>query len=334
MRKILGLGGVTTDQIGLVDHIPGSDEVIRLQGYRIEQGGMVATALAAAARLGAQTEFLGAVGDDANGRHALERFAARGVATPRVRVLAGAVSAFSFVMVDSRSGKRTIIHEPGVQRNRALDIPHGDVKELLSDVGYLHLDGFWMDTAVELAETARRIGIPITLDVGQNQRDPKIEALLSLADYVLPSLPFALRFTERQRVEQAAEVLLGYGAKAVIQTLGERGVFVAMKEGGSFTVPAFAVEVVDTTGAGDSFHGGFLFALSRDYPLKESVVFASAVAALNCTKLGGQSGLPTLPQVRAFLAERAIPLNGPLRGACSGRAPSPGSAPGCTGAPP
>lgn len=306
MSKILGLGGVTTDQIGLVDHIPGADEVIRLQGYRVEQGGMAATALVAAARLGAQAEFLGAVGDDANGNHALERFAAQGVATPRVRVLAGAISAFSFILVDSRSGKRTIIHEPGVQRNRALELSKPDYKALLEAAGYLHLDGFWMDTAIELAETARQTGIPVTLDIGQNQRDPKIEALLGLADYVIPSLPFALRFTKQDRAERAAEALLGYGAKGVIQTLGERGAFVMLEDGERFTVPAFAVDVVDTTGAGDSFHGGLLFALSRDYALKEAVVFASAVAALKCTKLGGQSGLPTLPQVRAFLTDRGI----------------------------
>ena len=306
MRKILGLGGVTTDQIGLVDHIPGTDEVIRLQGYRVEQGGMAATALVAAARLGAQAEFLGAVGDDANGSRALERFAAQGVAAPRVQVLAGELSAFSFILVDSRSGKRTIIHEPGVQRNRRLELSKRDYVELLGEAAYLHLDGFWMDTAVELAEAAGQIGIPVTLDVGQNQRDPQIEALLGLADYVIPSLPFARRFTKQERAEKAAEVLLGYGAKAVIQTLGERGVFVLGSDGRSFDVPAFAVQVVDTTGAGDSFHGGLLFALSRDYPLKEAVIFASAVAAIKCTKLGGQSGLPTLPQVRAFLAERGI----------------------------
>jgi ribokinase len=308
VRRILGLGGVTTDQIGLVDHIPGSDEVIRLQRYRVEQGGMVATALVAAARLGAEAEFLGAVGDDANGNLALERFAAEGIATPSVQVLAGGISAFSFILVESHSGKRTIIHEPGVQRARALDIPKRDMKAKLGGVGYLHLDGFWMDTAIELAETAREMQIPITLDIGQNQRDPKIEILLGLADYVIPSLPFARRFTKSERVEQAAATLLGYGAGAVIQTLGEQGAYVLLKEGGSFTVPAFPIEVVDTTGAGDSFHGGFLFALSRNYALQEAVVFASAVAALKCTKLGGQSGLPSFPQVREFLAERGTPL--------------------------
>jgi len=308
MKRILGIGGVTTDQIGVVDHVPGSDEVIRLQEYRVEQGGMVATALVAAARLGAEVEFLGAVGDDANGRLALDRFAAEGVAATRVQTLPGGISAFSFILVESYSGKRTIIHEPGVQRSRSLEIPRGDAKALLAGVGYLHLDGFWMDTAIELAREAGGLGITITLDIGQNQRDPKIETLLRLADYVIPSLPFARRFTKSDRVEQAAEMLLDYGAGAVIQTLGERGAFVMLKDGQSFTVPAFAVRVVDTTGAGDSFHGGFVYALSLDYALREAVIFASAVAALNCTKLGGQSGIPSFKQVQGFLSERGILL--------------------------
>lgn len=187
MKKILGLGGVTTDQIGVVDHIPSSDEVIRLQEYRLQQGGMVATALVAAARLGAETEFLGAVGDDQNGRFAVERFAAEGVGTAGVRVVPDSISAFSFILVEKVSGKRTIIHEPGVQRNRRLNDLPGDPSAFLSGVGYLHLDGFWMDTAVALAENAKEAGIPITLDIGQNQRDPKIGTLLALADFVVPS---------------------------------------------------------------------------------------------------------------------------------------------------
>ena len=124
MNRILGLGGVTTDQFGVVDHIPDADEVIRLQDYHVQQGGMVATALVAAARLGADTEFLGAVGDDANGQRSLQSFAAERVATTGVRIVAGAVSAFSFILVEKNSGLRTIIHEPGIQRNRALkDFP-------------------------------------------------------------------------------------------------------------------------------------------------------------------------------------------------------------------
>jgi len=141
-----------------------------------------------------------------------------------------------------------------------------------------------MDTAVRVAVKAKEEGIPITLDIGQNQRDPKIETLLSLADYVIPSLAFSRRYTQCEQGQSAARALQKRGAKAVIQTLGEQGAFVATGEGQNFTVPAFPVQVVDTTGAGDSFHGGFLFALSRGYSLQQGVVFASAVAALKCTR--------------------------------------------------
>ena len=98
MSRILGLGGVTVDLIGVVDHIPRSDEVIRLQEYRMQQGGMVATALVAAARLGAETAFFGAVGDDQNGRFILDSFAAEGVDTSGVQVVSGGTSAFSFII--------------------------------------------------------------------------------------------------------------------------------------------------------------------------------------------------------------------------------------------
>jgi ribokinase len=301
MSRILGLGGVTTDQIGVVDHLPGPDEVIRLQDFRVEQGGMVATALVAAARLGADTAFLGALGDDANGQRSLASFAAEGVDTSWVQTVAGAVSAFSFILVEKHTGLRTIIHEPGIQRNPVLENLPDKPEELLSGVGFLHLDGFWMDSAVRLAEAAKSEGIVITLDVGQNQRDPRIEVLLRLADYVIPSLTFARRFSGHDRVEEAAESLLSFGAKAVIQTLGEQGVLALTEDGQKLGVPAFTVQVVDTTGAGDSFHGGFLFALSKGYALKQALVFASAVAALKCTRLGGQAGLPSFRQVQDFL---------------------------------
>lgn len=308
MKEILGLGGVTIDQIGVVDHIPGRDEVIRLLEYRIEQGGMVATALAAAARLGGRSAFIGAVGDDANGRLILDGFASAGVKSDEVRIVAGEISAFSFILVEKSSGLRTIIHEPGVQRNAALPRPLPDPDTLLSGVGFLHLDGFWMEEAVALARAAGQSDVVVTLDVGQNQRNPEIEELLALAHYVIPSLAFTRRFTGRQRVEEAVETLLGCGARAVIQTLGERGAYVAEAGGRSFTVPAFPVGVVDTTGAGDSFHGGFVFALSHGCELKQAVVFASAVAALKCTALGGQSGLPTYEQTRRFLRQRGVRL--------------------------
>jgi ribokinase len=294
----VGIGGVTVDQIGVVDHVPAPDEVVRLRDYRLEQGGMVATALAAVARLGGTAEFIGAVGDDHNGSFALGRFAQTGVLTPRVQVVPGAVSAFSFVIVEGASGRRSIIHEPGVQRLSRLPGPPLD----LAGTGFLHLDGFWIETAIEAARQAKALGVPICLDVGQNQAHPRIGELLGLADFLAPSLAFSRRYTGSADPREAARRLLACGAGAVIQTVGEQGALVATAAGEEYSVNAFPVRVVDTTGAGDSFHGGLIFALGQGQPLREAVRFAAAVAALKCTKLGGQQGLPTLAEVEALLA--------------------------------
>jgi sulfofructose kinase len=295
--RTIGIGGVTVDQIGVVDHVPGPDEVVRLQEYRLEQGGMVATALAAVARLGGAAEFIGSVGDDQNGAFALRSFRRAGIRTRRVRVVPGGTSAFSFVIVEKHSGRRSIIHEPGVQRATRLPGATPD----LTGARFLHLDGFWIETAIEAARQAKERGIAVSLDVGHNQAHPRIGELLALADYLVPSLAFARRYTGAEDPPEAARRLLATGAGAVIQTLGERGAFAAAAGGEEFTVPAFAVQVVDTTGAGDSFHGGLIYALGQGRSFRDSVRFASAVAALKCTKLGGQQGLPSMEEVQALL---------------------------------
>lgn len=302
-RKIVGLGGVTVDQIGLVERTPAADEVVRMLEYRRQSGGMVGTALVAAARLGAGVEFVGGIGDDENGRYVVDGFCREGVGTSQAIVFEGENTAFSFVITLKGPGTRTIIHWPGVQSAEELG-----VEANLSDAGFLHLDGFWVSTAIRAAREARARGIVVTLDIGQNQSSPRIDRLLESADYLMPSLAFAKRYTGTPDVREAAERLLRFGPRAVILTLGEEGVYTLPSGAAGFLTPAFRVPVVDTTGAGDSFHGAFLAALSRGWDLEKALQFASAVAALKCTALGGQTGLPDFPTVVRFLAGRGIGL--------------------------
>jgi sulfofructose kinase len=138
VRPILGLGGVTVDQVGVVPHLPKSDEALRLLDYRRQQGGMVATALVAAARLGCRTEFCGAVGDDPNGPFVLDAFRREGVGCGNLREIPGSVTAFSWILVEKGSGKRAILHEPGVQRPDRLPGPPPSVPR----GALVHLDGF------------------------------------------------------------------------------------------------------------------------------------------------------------------------------------------------
>jgi sugar/nucleoside kinase (ribokinase family) len=208
------------------------------------------------------------------------------------------------VLVHNVSGKRTIIHHRGVQTRFDLEIPTID----FSETYFLHLDGYWMNTALQLATQAKKQGITVTLDPSSKLlEEPSAEHLFRLVDYFIPGYAFAKRFTGESEPWKAAEKLLQYGGKAVILTKGDEGCFIATQDE-RFHLPAFHVSVVDTTGAGDTFHGAFVAGLSKGYELRQAVQFASAVAALKCTKLGGQTGIPTFQETQMFLENQGITL--------------------------
>lgn len=299
MAEILGLGGVSIDLIGRVSRIPAWDEIEYIAEHQKQQGGMVATAMTAVSRLGTDAEFIGGIGEDELGTYALQCFQKSGIHCERVQRFPGQSTAFTFVIVDEHSGKKAFLHYKGVQNNAELGTQHID----LSGVRFLHLDGFWFDTALRVARQAKQHGITITLDISPNNKHPQIRELFQVADYMIPSYMFAQRFTGEHDPFLAAQHLLQYGAKAVIITQGEEGCFLRTPEE-TYHLPAFTVPVIDTTGAGDTFHGAFLVGLHRGYDLRKTVIFASAVAALKCTKLGGQAGIPTFEETQQFLQKQ------------------------------
>ncbi|PIE34150.1 hypothetical protein CSA56_08405 [candidate division KSB3 bacterium] len=305
MVKILGVGGVCIDQLAVVPRMPKWDDVEHISRYMMQQGGIVATAMVAAARLGEPTEFIGGIGDDDAGQYALKHFEQEQVEAKRVSIIEQAHTAFSFVLVHEKTGKRTIIHHRGVQRLAALPLPPLD----LTGIEFLHLDGYWIETALQTARQAKTLGITTIIDPSSIciHKTPQNEELLTLMDYIVPGAGFATAFTHKTQPAETAKVFLQYGCKAVILTNGEQGCLVFTQDGHDH-IPAFPVSTVDTTGAGDTFHGAFVAGLSKGYPLLKAVQFASAVAALKCTKLGGQSGIPTFQETQEFLAERGVTL--------------------------
>lgn len=299
MAEILGLGGVSIDLIGRVSRMPAWDEVEYIAEHQKQQGGMVATAMTAVSRLGDDAEFIGGIGEDELGAYALQCFQTSGIHCERVQRFPGQSTAFTFVIVDEHSGKKAFFHYKGVQNNAELGIQHID----LSGVRFLHLDGFWFDTALRLARQAKQHGITITLDISPNNKHPQIRELFRVADYIIPSYIFAQRFTGERDPFLAAQHFLQYGVQAVIITHGEEGCFIRTQQE-AYHLPAFTVTVIDTTGAGDTFHGAFLVGLHKGYNLQKTVIFASAVAALKCTKLGGQAGIPTFEETQQFLQKQ------------------------------
>lgn len=302
MATILGLGGVTLDRIVKIPRMPGWDETEYISDYLVQQGGMAATAMTAAARLGESVEFVGGVGDDDAGRYLLQIFKHEQVATNQVRILQKASTAFSLILVHETSGKRTIIHHRGIQAQADLNIP----RLTLAGISFLHLDGYWVKLALRTAKQAKTQGITISLDPSSKLlRDPEATELFHLVDYFMPGYTFATRLTGETDPARSTEKILTYGAKAVILTKGAEGCFIRTRDTYGH-LPAFQIPAVDTTGAGDTFHGAFVAGLSKGYHLRQAARFASAAAALKCTKLGGQTGIPTLPETMTFLKSRGI----------------------------
>lgn len=301
--RILGIGGVTVDRVLAVPEMPKWDETIYVSGMTVQQGGMVATAMVAASRLGVQAEFIGGVGDDAEGDFVLRSFQREDVDAARVRVFPGGTTGGSTVLVHESTGRRTIIHHRGVQEGERLDI--GDID--LAGVSAVHVDGLWPATAREVLERSRAAGIVTVMDPSSSVHVNLALELLPVVDYCIASLHYATALTAESRSSDAAAGLLGYGCRTAIVTDGERGCHVRTASE-AFHVPSFPVVAVDTTGAGDTFHGAFIAGLMRRYTVGDALRFASAAAALQCTRLGGQEGIPSLEQTLCFLAARGFDL--------------------------
>ncbi|MBE9529093.1 MAG: sugar kinase, partial [Proteobacteria bacterium] len=170
---------------------------------------------------------------------------------------------------------------------------------------FLLLDGLMPDASIKAATIAKSVGVPVMLHAGSLR--PGMEELIPLCDYVVASEGFARAYGKTPSA--ALGRLVAAGASVATVTLGSRGSVTADSRGGEkrpkrFKTPAFKVTAVDSTGAGDVFHGAYIYGLLRGWPLEQTVKFASATAALKCTSAGGRSGIPTLSAVNRFIRER------------------------------
>jgi len=294
---VVGLGCCAWDYLAAVETYPLIDTKTDTLNFSEQGGGPTATALVTLARLGARTLFVGKVGDDARGRLIIEQLEAEGVDVSQVRVEKDKSSRLSFSIVEKKTGKRTIVSVVG----SVSPLRPGDLERKVVTSGrILHVDGHQMEAAIHATRWARAVDVKVILDAGSFR--PGMEALVKLADYVVASKTFALNFTSEGSVQEAARKMFHQDLAAVVVTTGDKGGFCVSDEG-EFAYPAFAVAVVDTTGAGDVFHGAFDYGILQGWDLKEVVRFSSAVAALKCRELGGRAGIPSLEEVRYFLAD-------------------------------
>lgn len=300
----VGLGLNSVDLVSVVAEYPASNTKQRLQRFARLPGGQTATSIAVAARLGWRTSYIGRFGGDELGALSRTSLVEEAVDISASRTIAEATNQFAVVLVDARSGERTVLWD----RHPALTMTPDDVSAADIHAGRLLLvDCHETAAATRAARYARDAGIPIVLDVEKVR--PGIVELLQLTDAIIAAEAFPMELTGYDAPGRALEAIAHeFNAPLVAVTLGADG---SLARCGSTEIrtPAFPVDCIDSTGAGDAFHGGFaaacLHAPAGPVDLEDALRYANAVAALNCRALGARGGMPTRDDVARLLAGHA-----------------------------
>lgn len=312
---VVAVGVAAIDLVVEVDHLPGHDEKVNGRLVGRLPGGTVPNFACAASRLGLAVGFLGSVGDDRAGHLILEDFRHYGVDTRRVRVRTGWDTNMTAIFLDA-TGEKALVVIPTYEERLTLD---ESTRTYIAQARAVYTMNLRPDEFLPLAEIARASGARVVIDV-----EPTVFEDVGVLKEVLTSTDIV--FCNRQGLEAAfgraeeaaAREVLNFGPQLVVVTLGHEGSLAVSREE-SVRHPGFVVEVADTTGAGDCFNAAFLAGHLWGWSLRESSRFANAAAALSVTRVGPRGWLPTVEEVRAFLADRKRCRQ--LPGASSRRAP-------------
>jgi sulfofructose kinase len=294
--RLVMVGLSCLDHIWQLERFPPDASRTTATAYRMQGGGPAATAAVTAARLGAEVSLVALHGDDANGRAAREELEHYGVDCTHLRVVPGGVSWVSAVLV-APGGERFIFPYRGAG---LIDSAEGLDGALLGGVDCLLCDGRHPLMSRALLEEARRRGVP-TVGDWSNTRHWELTKLI---DYLLVSEECAREVLGRDDPEAALEKLRQVEGQVVGITLGEQGFLFDDGERVRH-LSALPVEAVDTTGAGDVFHGAYAYAVARGESPERCGLFASVTAALSVTALG-RSGIPTASEVEHLLEKKTL----------------------------
>ncbi len=298
MVEVVGIGAAVLDVLMTVDSYPKEDTKMQSAQTKLQGGGPCATGLVAASKLGVKSGYIGTVGDDMYGNHIRSAFDTYGVDSQNIRIIPGAQSFHSVVLLNTANASRTCVWNRGTVTPPQ---PEDVDLEVLKKAKYLHLDGHQIDCAVYAAQKAREFGVKVSLDAGAPY--PGIDRLLPLVDVLIPSEEFSLKYTGCKTAEEAAAQLYEkFHPEVLIITQGSKGGFI-WEKGKAVRYPVFPVNAVDSNGAGDTFHGAFVAARVKGMTVPKAAAFASATSALKCTRVGAQEGIPGFEEVQNFMKE-------------------------------
>ena len=291
---VVGVGINATDTIVRLPRFPASDSKIELLSVEVSPGGQVASAMVACRRWGLAARYVGKVGDDSAGRLQQREMEREGVEAHWI-VAPGCASQIAFILVDDSTGERTVLWK----RDPAIALRPGDLKrEWISGARVLLVDGHDTEAAAQSARWARQDGIAVVGDF--DNLYPGVQELLHYVDFPITSKDFPERLTAESDLLKSLPTMFGeFKCRLIAATLGPSGVLAW--DGERFILcPGFRVQAMDTTGAGDVFHGAFVFGLVRGWPIRETLEFSCAAAALNCTAPGARGRIASLHEIETL----------------------------------
>lgn len=295
--QAVSFGYNSCDILCLMQGYPKADSKTRLDRLIREGGGQAATAAVALARWGFSTRYVGKFGDTPEGEFARASLEKEGVDAAGCLLAEGTQNQVAVIWIDQISGERTItyIREPGLEIQ-----PHEVDRKAATAGSVLLIDGHNLPATTQLATWAREEGIPVLLDIERNL-EGSVE-LLEQVDYILCDETFPVAYTGEHNGERALQVISERHPRAtmVAMTMGAHG-SLAVVEGQFLHTPAYEVDVVDTTGAGDVWHAGLAAGLILDWDIEDALRLAAAASALKCRRLGGRAGIGNREELLDFL---------------------------------
>ncbi|MFZ5979742.1 MAG: carbohydrate kinase family protein [Candidatus Zixiibacteriota bacterium] len=291
----LGLGIIPLDFLIGVDYYPPAGGKIDAFALSVKGGGPVPNALTGLSRMGLRTALIAAVGDDLIGRQLIEEIKQDNIDPRYIIIKKNRSSDSAYGFVEKGSGRRTIA------LSRTMNISPQDIRlDSYPVPRLLHLDGRDLAACLKLARWGKKVGAAVSFDIGSIRND--VSPVFSLVDHLIVSDVYAKGFTGKKNIRAAIVKLTEFCPGTIAVTEGTRG-SLALEQGRWFHQKAFRVKNVDTTGAGDAFHAGYLYGLLKNMAIDERMKFGAAVAALKCTRLGARA-LPNLKEITRFLKAR------------------------------
>lgn len=294
---VVGVGLNATDTLLVVSHFPAYGGKVPFIQEILSPGGQVASALVACSRLGLRTKYIGTIGDDERGRIQMQSLEGSDIDLTHVQRRCNCSNQSAYIIIDQSTGERTVFWN----RPDCLAItPEEITADQITCARMLHIDGHDTPAVARAASLARAHNIPVSVDVDTIY--PGFENVLPNVDYLIASSEFPARWTHIEDPFRALEKLhCDYGMKVAAMTLGAHGAL-ALMDGEFVYAPAFVINCIDTTGAGDVFHGAFCYAVLQGMPIDRALEFSNAMAALNCLGLGARGHIGGLEEVYRLMA--------------------------------